>query len=141
VFGETSLYQLFQLIINICFIYCYGAFPNSPPAPDLEMQYPCVPVFAVKTLKWIVLADRLGKIQERALTKEKIRTGYLDSKVLPQWLKNKIQNLSPLFDLKPEYKFILSLQSWEHWHPSNLFGKAANSNFLSVKFLGSGLTY
>lgn len=51
-------------MIDICFIYCYGAFPSSPPASDLEMQYPCLPILAVKSLKLVVLADRLGKIQE-----------------------------------------------------------------------------
>lgn len=81
----------FSWSLTFGFLLYYGAFLNSSPASDLEMQYLRVPSFAVKSLKLMALADRLGKIREWALTNKKIRTGYLDSKVLLQWLKNKIQ--------------------------------------------------
>lgn len=56
--------HLKKLIINIHFIYGYGAFLSSFPASDLEMQYSCLPILAVKSLKLVVLAERLGKTQE-----------------------------------------------------------------------------
>lgn len=59
-FGNTTLSAI-SATINICFIYCYGASLSSPPASDLEMQYLCSPISAVKSLKPMVLADGLGK--------------------------------------------------------------------------------
>lgn len=58
---ETAVYHLFHLII-MCFIYYYGLFLSSPSASDLEMQYLCLHFFAVKSLKLMVLSNRLGKI-------------------------------------------------------------------------------